>query len=273
MSHVIRTRTDAEKEFVKIFSQMSNEHQSWKVWSDFCYMAAAAISNSVDKVSAPGREKQYLQTIKKYRKPYQENFSKLLAIVVEALERDPDQDFLGELFMALELGNHWKGQSFTPYSVTRMMAAMNVGDELQEKIKHDGYISVSDPACGAGATLMAFANECMRQKINYQQHVIFAAQDIDETAALMCYIQLSLLGCPGYVTIDDTLAHPQTGDPLFIQPADNVWLTPFYFSQVWQQRRAVKMLDRLLRTGQPEKPKKEFFFFTFQKGAENVRSY
>lgn len=273
MSNAIRTRTDAEKEFFKVFSQMTNEHQSWEVWSDFCYMAAAAISNSVDKVSAPGREKQYLQIIRKYRKPHQENFSRLLALVVEALNANPDQDFLGELFMALELGNHWTGQFFTPYCVTRMMAAMNVGDELKEEIKRDGYVSVSDPACGAGATLMAFANECQQQGINYQQNVIFAAQDIDQTAALMCYIQMSLLGCPGYVTIDDTLAHPQTGDPLFIQPADNVWLTPFYFSQVWQHRRAAKMLDRLIRTGQPDKPKEEFFFFTFQKGAENVRSY
>lgn len=273
MSHSIRTRTDVEKEFVKIFSQMTNEHQSWEVWSDFCYMAAAAISNSVDKVSAPGREKQYLQIIRKYRKPHQENFSRLLALVVEALNANPDQDFLGELFMALELGNHWTGQFFTPYSVTRMMAAMIFGDGLKEQIRHDGYVSVSDPACGAGATLMAFANECQRREINYQQNVIFVAQDIDQTAALMCYIQMSLLGCPGYVTIDDTLAHPQTGNPLFMQPADNVWLTPFYFSQVWQQRRAVKMLDRLIRTNQPDKPKEEFFFFTFQKGAENVRSY
>ena len=59
-----------------------------------------------------------------------------------------------------------------------------------------GWISVSDPACGAGALLIAFANECRRQHINYQTSVLFVAQDIDFLAGCMCYIQLSLLGCP-----------------------------------------------------------------------------
>ena len=40
------------------------------------------------------------------------NLQSDFAIVVEALERNPEQDFLGELYMELELGNHWKGQVF-----------------------------------------------------------------------------------------------------------------------------------------------------------------
>ena len=38
----------------------------------------------------------------------------MLAEVVADLEHNPDQDFLGELFMALDLGNEWAGQFFTP---------------------------------------------------------------------------------------------------------------------------------------------------------------
>src|SRR5699024_11833427 len=68
----------------------------------------------------------------------------------------------------------------------------------------------ADPACGAGALLVAFANECLRQKVNYQTSVLFVAQDIDFTVGLMCYIQLSLLGCAGYVVIGDTLVRPST---------------------------------------------------------------
>ena len=58
-----------------------------------------------------------------------------------------------------------------------------------------GFFSVSDPACGAGALLIAFANLCRRKNICYHDKVLFVAQDIDLIAGLMCYIQLSFLGC------------------------------------------------------------------------------
>ncbi len=55
------------------------------------------------------------------------NLAKCFAIVVEALERNPEQDFLGELYMELELGNHWKGQFFTPYCVCKNDVGDNGG--------------------------------------------------------------------------------------------------------------------------------------------------
>ena len=230
----IRTTTEVERQFIETFSTLCRAHSAWEVWEDFCYLAASAIANRFDKAQFRKREDGYLKIIGRYEKSDQNRFPKLMGAVVEALEMNPWQDFLGSMFMRLNLGNHWRGQFFTPYHISEFMAQISAGN-LKEQIQQEGYISVSDPCCGGGAMLVAFAETCVKQKVNYQEHVIFAAQDIDQTAALMCYIQMSLLGCPGYVTIDDTLAHPQTGDPLFIQPADNVWLTPFYFSQVWQQ--------------------------------------
>ena len=64
--------------------------------------------------------------------------------------------------MALGLANEWKGQFFTPYDICRAMAAMNLGEDLKSQIEEKGWVSVSDPACGAGALLLAFANECKR---------------------------------------------------------------------------------------------------------------
>ena len=59
-----------------------------------------------------------------------------------------------------------------------------------------------------------------REEINYQQNAYFVAQDIDPLVAKMCYIQLSLLGCPGVVIIGNTLegeqAKESTGIHLFI---------------------------------------------------------
>ena len=93
-----------------------------------------------------------------YREAERRVFGQLFTIMAEALETDPNQDFLGEMFMALELGNHWKGQFFTPYNVCRMMAKMQIttADAL---ISGRGWVGVNDPACGAGALLIAARNE------------------------------------------------------------------------------------------------------------------
>lgn len=188
----------------------------------------------------------YLERANKYKKTELNAFAQMLKEVVEEMEQHPDQDVLGELFMMLGLGNEWKGQFFTPYTVCRAMAKMNIGDGLKSELETKGWISVSDPACGAGALLIAFANECLSQHINYQTTVLFVAQDIDFLAGCMCYIQLSLLGCPGYVVIDDSLVHPAVScDKHGLIPKDgsNVWYTPMYFRDVWHWRRLFAQID------------------------------
>ena len=173
------------------------------------------------------------------------------------MERDPEQDFLGELFMALGLGNEWKGQFFTPYDICRAMSAITYGPDMAARIEKQGWISVSDPACGAGALLIAFANECRRQHINYQTSVLFVAQDIDFLAGCMCYIQLSLLGCPGYVVIDDSIVRPTTSyDAHGLLPKDGpqVWYTPMYFRDVWHYRRIGAQMDLLFRNAAEQVP-------------------
>jgi type I restriction-modification system DNA methylase subunit len=227
-----------QKVFTDDFGKLTHRHNGWQVWEDFVTMAACSISNSFDTTHFEQREKLYMDRFGRYEAKETELFPKLLATTVNALDEDPEQDFLGALFQLLELSNHWKGQFFTPYSVCRMMAEMQLGG-ITEAIKEKGYVSVNDPACGAGALLMAFANACKAKEINYQNHVLFVAQDIDQTAALMCYLQLSLLGSPGYVVVADTLRYPT------VTAETEVWYTPMYNSQVWRWRRAFGLMDVL----------------------------
>ncbi len=227
-------RTDYQKQFVDVFKRLSTREQSWRVWSDFLELAACAISNRVDRANYEVREKRYMGVIKRYSKDEANDFAKMLAILTQALDEEPEQDFLGELFMSLELSNHWRGQFFTPYSLCRMMAEMQYVD-LPERVKEKGYISVNDPACGAGATLIAFANVAKARGINYQNHVLFVAQDIDQTAVLMCYLQMSLLGCAGYVIVGNTLT----------METSEIWYTPMWFSDVWRWRRVFQKMSDL----------------------------
>ncbi len=247
-------RGESQKNFAKLFESFGGKYSSWEVWKDFVTMTAISISNIVDTIHREQREKQYLACAEKYSEKELAIFPQMLCEVIAGLEQNPNQDFLGELFMSLNLGNEWKGQFFTPYSVCRAMAAMTFSGDSPDRIERQGWVSVSDPACGAGALLIAFANECAAQKINYQTSVLFVAQDIDFIAGCMCYIQLSLLGCPGCVVIDDSLCHPSTSyDSRGLIPKDgtNVWYTPFYFSNIWHWRKIGAQLDLLCRTETP----------------------
>ena len=246
MSNPPRLQNDHQKAIAKTFEALlrSGRHNRWTVWSDFVTMAACTLSMA-DLQRRGEREKLYADISAKYTPGELEQFSSMFWNVISALEENPEQDLLGEMFMRLELGNDRNGQFFTPYSVCTAMAKMSAGN-LEAEISKKGYISVNDCCCGAGALLIAFANEVKSQNINYQQHVLFVAQDIDFTAAMMCYIQLSLIGCPGYVIVGNTLTSPPTQS----LSEQNVWYTPLYFLDVWHFRRTLKSLFSL--TEKPE---------------------
>ena len=216
---------------------------------------ACSISNAVDHSPKrfQKREERYAEAIK--RLGGVEVPSRLFAIVVMALERNPDQDFLGQIYMELNLGSHWHGQFFTPYSVCQLMARVSIPDEtLLEEVERRHYVTVNDPACGAGATLIAAVSRFRELKID-QLHFLIAANDIDTVAAQMCYIQLSLLGAAGWVAIANTLSDPVEGDPLIPveKESQEFYYTPMYFHWAWAGRRRAKAMDMALRlTRKPE---------------------
>ena len=245
-------RNDDQKKVINALDRLTGRYSMWELWQDFIVMSACAIANVFPHPNREKREKEYEQRASRYKPEEIAVFSECLMEVADAMERNPDQDFLGELFMALGISDRWKGQFFTPYNVCRMMATMTFGEELKQKAAERGWIGVNDPACGAGALLLAFANECHRQHFNDQDHVLYVAQDIDYLAGCMCYIQLSLMGCPGYVVIGDSICHPSTPyDERGLIPRDegNVWYTPMYFSGIWQGRVLWTQMDLLVSAG------------------------
>lgn len=242
-SKSIRGSTEWEKEFLTVFNYLCKSRRSWEVWQDFVTMSACAIANAVDWRNDvwKKREGKYMAIVKNYTKDETNHISELLGIVTMALDENPDQDFLGSLYMRLNLGNHWQGQFFTPWHVSELMARMTLDESVKERIEADGYISVGDQCCGAGGMLIAFASACRNKDIdiNYQQSVLFVGQDVDPVVAQMCYIQISLLGCAGYVIVGDSIVKPPNGtlfEPIYDQP-ENIWYTPLYFSNTWFIKR------------------------------------
>ena len=243
-------RVREHSEFAKNLLNLSARYHTWQIWSDFVVLFAVAISNSVDYKNFSEREEMFNKIRAKYNENEFNRFPDLMAATVSALEENPEQDFLGSMYMELELGNHWIGQFFTPYDVCRCMAEITSGNVL-DKVKHDGYITLNDCACGAGATLIAGINEIRRQFKNadsplcWNNHVLVTAQDIDFTTGMMCYIQLSLLGCAGFVKIGNTITDPMTSN----DDTSKYWYMPYYFSDVWHYRRVFHSIDTLFEKG------------------------
>lgn len=262
---------DEAKEFLKLFDTLTYSRNAWQVWEDLMTVMACSIANAVDRTpdKFKSREEQYARAIKNLGGidvPAQ-----LWGVITMALERNPDQDFLGKLYMNLNLGNHWRGQFFTPYDVCRMMAEMNIGEGIHREIEEKGYISICDPCVGAGAMLIAAANAMKRVNVNYQTCAVLVGQDVDRVVAMMAYIQLSLLGCAGYIIVGDSLLNPPTGHVLFPRDKEGkeVWITPLFMHKAWELRRTGILMQELFRgpaTTEKTGEKEHFFmFFDFEK--------
>ena len=229
---------DPHREFVSLFKDNCHRHRPHSVFSDFCEMAALSMSNAVDLSQYAPREARYLEIVKGYSADEVACFPKMLACVTDALEARM-HDCLGQLFMSLEMGNHWKGQFFTPYELAGLMARMTVHD-AKEQIQQRGHITVMEPAAGAGAMVIAIADAMREQGLNYQQCLHVTAIDVDPTAAHMCYVQLTLLHVPAVVVVGNSLSLEERGR----------WFTPAHVLEGWgrrlRERQAVTDMQALL---------------------------
>lgn len=236
-------------EIVKMFDSLSGSKGAWEVWNDVITMMAVSIANTCDNNPnrKEQREKQYLDIANKYTADEMQTVVKITATITNALEENPEQDLLGDLYMSLDFGSNALGQFFTPYDVCQAMAELSVDKALMEsQINEKGYIRINEPSCGAGANIIALINVMKKQEINYQNGAFIVAQDLSQLTALMCYIQLSLLGCAGTVVVGDTLRSPGAKTQTEIELADNIWLTPMYCSYLWSGRRYAALMDEML---------------------------
>lgn len=212
---------------VKQLQAHAFRHDTYRLFSDFCELSALSLANAVDLSQREGREGRYLEIAKGYTAAEMQLFPRLLAEVVSGLELEAC-DLLGAVFHDLELHNKARGQFFTPFELCRMMAKMTLGsrDELCRMIEDKGYVSASEPACGAGAMVIALATEIHGMGINYQRHLHVTAVDVDRKAAHMAYIQFSLLHIPAVVVV---------GNSITLEEREH-WYTPAHILGGWSQR-------------------------------------
>ena len=109
---------------------------------------------------------------------------------------------------------------------------------VEAQVKGKGILTVCEPAVGAGALVIASAEEVVSQGIDPRAHLQFDCTDISRDAFNMAYIQLSALGLQAVVRHGNTLTseywehRPTLQLRLFEQ-----WLAP--------QRRAAKLAQSM----------------------------
>ncbi|WP_413484598.1 N-6 DNA methylase [Morganella psychrotolerans] len=215
-----RLHTDHKKEFIKVFKSISMSKKRYVVFSDFLTISVISLENSILKCEE--LECEYFRITKSYDKNDIENFSELLALIVMGLE-NKIEDFLGDVFMSLELGSADHGQFFTPFHISEMMSQIILKD-ADCIIDKKGYISIHEPTAGAGGMVIAAAKCLLDKGYNPQTQMLAVCTDIESDAANMCYIQLSLLGIPAIVNIGNSLT----------LKVNKTMYTPFYYLNKWR---------------------------------------
>jgi len=216
------TIEDARRQFVAVFMDTARNLRRWEVFSDFITLAASELDMA--RIRTPENIERSREICAKYGESDISNLHALFSLMVCALEAK-FHDFLGAIFMELELGDDRNGQYFTPYNVQSLLAKL-LRPDVDETIRREGFVTVSDPASGAAGMIVAYAEYLLEAGYNPSEQMFGSCIDIDPIAADMAFIQLSLLGIPAEVV---------TGNTLTMQ-LHRVRYTPVYYINNFEKR-------------------------------------
>lgn len=199
------------KEFTSTFDTLSHGHNRGSLFADVVEIAACTAhqtpyhAGALPKDEAFERiEQSYLDAIRRYDKAEIQQIVTLYATAAMGVIEN-QADFLGQAYMQLEIGNERSGQFFTPPAVSRLMAEMTFTG-MEEHIRAKGYVTVDEPAAGAGGMLIEAAGAIERLGFDPRMAMYFRATDIDRTCFNMAYFQLSTLGLCGEVIHGNALS-------------------------------------------------------------------
>lgn len=186
----------------KVLQKFGGAHRPAEVFAAFVHLAACA-------VSCGRREAEYMEAIKRWSKEEANLFAEALAALVHEMETNPFRDCLGPTYMELLSSSQaqWGGEFHTPAEVCELMARVTLEGTPPPK---EGLIRVCEPACGAGAQILAFAHVLGPQHL---PRVRVHATDLNATACHMCFVNTTLWGIPAVIVHGNTLS----------QQVFNVW--------------------------------------------------
>ena len=178
------TSSNLEKAIEKM--AVGGHNQFADCFNNFLDLALSYFCNNMDEQQMQLRKR--VEEDENFKNAYKE------AITAFGDEAEDYHDPIGDIFMSrISHGDH--GQFFTPESVSLLMSEIIMGDKL-----HDG-MTVNDPACGTGRTLL-MALKHIRSK-GYEPKLY--ANDLSRTCAKMTLLNFCINSVDGAVTCGDAL--------------------------------------------------------------------
>lgn len=199
------------REFKRIIEGFRYNRGIREIFIDWLEIAACAVHQEPYHLGLVPRdeafdavEAQYMNAIQKYKREELESFAKLLGLTKLALW-EAKSDFLGQLYMELEISQNRSGEFFTPFPLSLMTAKMMLGD-IGQQIEEKGFVTVAEPVCGGGGMLIAAAQVIEAAGYQPGKVMFFDATDISKPCCDMAYIQTSILELSGIVRHGNTLS-------------------------------------------------------------------
>lgn len=215
MSGVSLSVDQARKEFIKLIHSGDYSRSMYDKFSDMLELGYCAYAKlmAFSSERADALEERYMKVVDRYRKNerelemIREVYPKLIGMTWNAVQ-EGGVDFLGAVSSELEILNSHIGQFFTPWSLTRMMAKMIIGsgEGIPEVIEGNGFITIGEPASGAGGMVLAAADEVQALGYDPGQHMLVHAVDASPMCFKMTYLQLSFRGVPALVVHGNSLS-------------------------------------------------------------------
>lgn len=196
-----------EREFISIVNRLSSHHgfAHREILADFVEMAFHSIAKQTTiGDEAEEHEENYMRIVGARPEEYVRAMPELLGLATLEVQHG-GADFLGRVSGELVALHEGAGQFFTPYEVSRMIAAVTFKD-AKTLIEDRGWVSVQEPACGSGGMLIAVADEVEALGFEPSRSLFVEAVDIEWKAFMMAFVQLSLRGVPAIVHHGNTLS-------------------------------------------------------------------
>ena len=179
------------RHFVKVLNSFKGYWYDYDIFRDFIDYTTASLLWEGDKELADRLKATYKDDYPRFG----EMFVALVQTMNERIAEDLDwYDALGSLYeeIASRSKASFLGQFFTPPEVCNLMAEIQYAPEEKKT-----GLTVNDPACGSGRTLLAF------NKVAPGNYLV--AQDMDPICTKMTAINLAIHGCRGQALNGDSL--------------------------------------------------------------------
>lgn len=216
------------KHIAKLIKMGQFKQDKIVLFQDFVERIALSISIKVDPVHRD-RRIQRLEEIETTHTPVElsEMDACLHTLAEEILERSEVgrmEDILGRAYEDQKLCE--RGQDFTFPDVAHLIA--DLGVSTLSDIPECGYFDLYEPACGAGSIVLKAAEALQHKGINYTNHLVSYANDVDSVCVHMAYVQISLHGIPAVIARANTITKEEF----------ERWYTPQYVRGQWVLRKS-----------------------------------